>query len=227
MTCEPKRSPYIAYGGGVGSSALILRHLKKVRAGDLEVVFINHGADLPETYNYVKDIQQDLDIDITTRDAGSLYDYCWYHKILPSIHWRWCTDKFKIRPMKRYAGNDIPMIGLSYDERWRAKDFQINGNSTFPLIQTGVTKTAALKEFKEVSIPCKSGCFFCPFQKKTQWRNLFFNHPYLFLKALLLENKARERNRNIWLYEGLLKNLDREFREQTELPAAEHSRGRE
>lgn len=182
------------------------------------MVFVNHGGDLPETYQYVKDIQQNLDINITTRDsAENLYDYCWQHKIIPSIHWRWCTDKFKIRTMRKYVDQDIPMIGLSFDERWRAKDFQIEKRSIFPLIEERVTKFRALQEFKDVPIPCKSGCFFCPFQKKEQWRQLFFNHPYLFLKALLLENRVRERNPRIWLYEGLLKNLDLEFREQKTL----------
>jgi hypothetical protein len=207
-------STYIAYGGGVGSSALILKNLKKVQSGELEVIFVNHGADLPETYDYVKNIQQDLDIEITIRRPDNLYDYCWYHRILPSIHWRWCTDKFKIRPLKKYAGNDIPIIGLSFDERWRARDFQINGRADFPLITHEITKRQALLDFKEVSIPCKSGCFFCPFQSKEQWRLLFFNHSFLFLKALLLEDRCRERNPKIWLYEGLLKNLDREFKEQ-------------
>jgi hypothetical protein len=208
---------YIAYGGGVGSTALILKNLKKVQLGELEVIFINHGSDFPETYEYIKNIQNELDISITIRTPENLFDYCWQYKILPSIHWRWCTDKFKIRPLKKYTGNDIPIIGLSFDERWRSKDFQINGKSDFPLITHEITKRRALLDFKNVSIPCKSGCFFCPFQKKEAWRQLYFNHPYLFLKAMLLEDRARERNPNIWLYQGLLKNLYREFREQQEL----------
>jgi hypothetical protein len=208
---------FIAYGGGVGSSALILRNLKSVKKKELEVVFVNHGADLPETYNYVRNIQNELDFDVTILATENLFDYCWQHKILPSIHWRWCTDKFKIRPMKKYVGKDIPQIGLSFEERWRAKDFEINKRASFPLIRESITKRKALLEFNDVKVPCKSGCFFCPFQKKEQWRQLFFNHPFLFLKAMLLENRVRQRNKNIWLYEGLLKNLDREFREQREL----------
>jgi len=208
---------YIAYGGGVGSTALILKNLDKVKKGELEIIFVNHESDLPETYNYVRNIQQELDIDITVRDAGSLFDFCWQKRLVPSIHWRWCTDKFKIQPMKKYAGKDIPQIGLSFDERWRARDFNINKTSRFPLIEHEITKRTALNTFNDVPVPCKSGCYFCPFQKKEAWLQLFFNHPYLFLKAILLEDRARERNPNIWLYQGLLKNLYREFKEQKEL----------
>lgn len=182
-------SEFIAYGGGRGSTVTVLRKLNLIRSGDLEVIFVDHGADLPETRKYVRDIQEELDINITTRDAGNLYDYCWQHQILPSIHWRWCTDKFKIRPMKKYAGKDTPIIGLTYDERWRSKDFQINGKADFPLIREEITTRSALKLFGDVPVPCKSGCFFCPFQGKEQWRKLFFNHPTLFKKAMDLENR--------------------------------------
>ena len=210
-------NPFIAYGGGVGSTALILKNISIVKKGDLEVVFIDHKSDLPETYYYVKKIQDFLDFDITIKESENLYDYCWQHKILPSIHWRWCTDKFKIRPMKKYVGKDIPQIGLSYDEKWRAKDFEINGKAQYPLIKEEITKRKALLDFKDVPIPCKSGCYFCPFQNKEQWRLLFFNHRDLFEKAVSLENRARERNPKIWLYEGLLKRLKIEFEEQQEL----------
>jgi len=205
---------FIAYGGGVGSTALIIKNLKLIKEGELEIVFVNHESDLPETYEYVRNIQQELDIDITTKNTGNLFDFCWHHRILPSIHWRWCTDKFKIRPMKKYVGKDIPQIGYTWDERKRAFGFP---DSIYPLIDGEITRTQALREFKGIKIPCKSGCFFCPYQNKEAWRQLFFNHPYLFLKALLLEERARERNPNIWLYEGLLKNLNREFKEQQTL----------
>lgn len=220
-------SEFIAYGGGLGSSTLILQHLKTIRAGDLEVVYVNHEADLPETHQYVRDIKEVLDINITQLKPGSLYDYCYEHRLIPSIHWRWCTDKFKIRPMKKYAGEDRPMIGLSYDERWRAHDFEFNGKASFPLIQNETTRYKAVKEFEDedVPVPCKSGCFFCPFQSRLQWRNLWKNHPDLYLKAIQLEERARERNNKIWLFHGdpfkrTLRQLMKSFTEQTVLTSS-------
>ena len=153
-------------------------------------------------------------MDITELKTDNLFDFCWYNRILPSIHWRWCTDKFKIRPMKKYVGKDIPQIGYTLDERKRAFGFKFNV-ARYPLIDGGITRYKALLDFKDVSIPCKSCCFFCPYQNKEQWRKLYFEYPYLFLKALLLENRCRERKLDMWLYQGLLKNLDREFKEQT------------
>lgn len=205
---------YIAYGGGVGSTDLILRNLRNIRKGDLEIVFVNHGSDLPATYDYVQRIQDELDVDITEIKTRNLFDFCWYNRILPSIHWRWCTDKFKIRPMKKYVGGDVPQIGYTLDERRRAFGFNFNV-AKYPLIDNRISRFKALDDFKGISIPCKSGCFFCPYQGKEEWRKLFFEYPYLFLKARLLEDRCRERKSDMWLYQGLLKNLEREFKEQS------------
>jgi hypothetical protein len=214
----------IAFGAGWGSSQLVLDNLKEIKAGDLEVVYINTHTDLPETETYLYEIQQALDFDVTVRDAGSLYDYCIKNKIVPSIRFRWCTDKFKIRPMKKYIDGDIPLIGLTYDEKWRARDFDIKGASKFPLINQETTRyqiEESIQANPEIPKPCKSGCFFCPFQSKEQWRLLYFNHLDLFQKALILEKNAMSRNPNMTLYSNKtyqsLQELSVEFLEQVRL----------
>lgn len=209
-------SEFVAYGAGVGSTALIYLKKKSIQAGEIEVIYSDHGCDLPESREYIKKISDSIDIDITCLNAGNLYDYCWQRRILPSIHWRWCTDKFKIRPMRKYVDGDIPSIGITLDERHRAFDFRFNGKSKFPLLDQKITRNQALKMIEDDK-PCKSGCFFCPFQGKEQWRALYRNHKDLFLKAKALEDHSRERNPKIYLYKGLLKNLQREFETQTYL----------
>jgi hypothetical protein len=207
---------FIAYGAGVGSTAILYQNLKQIKKGDIEVIYSNHECDLPESRDYVSFISNTLDIDITQLSPGNLYNYCWQRRILPSIHWRWCTDKFKIRPMRKYVDGDIPLIGITNDERKRARDFQFGGKSEFPLLDKRITRIQALQMI-EAEKPCKSGCFFCPFQGKPQWRSLFESHKDLFLKAEALEDHARERNPKIYLYNKLLKNLKIEFETQTKL----------
>lgn len=207
---------FIAYGAGVGSTALLYLKKPQIKSGEIEVVYSDHGCDLPESREYIHKISDQIDIDITCLNAGNLYDYCWQKKILPSIHWRWCTDKFKIRPMKKYVDGDVPAIGITVDERHRAYDFRFGGRSSFPLLDKRVTRNQALSMI-EAEKPCKSGCFFCPFQGKEQWRQLYKNHRDLFDKAVALEERARSRNPKIWLYDGLLNNLKREFETQMDL----------
>ena len=214
---------YISYGGGIGSTGLILKMLNKVRAGDMEVIYADTGADLPETDKYLDYIKQNLDIDITTVSAqDSLYDFCWKHHTIPHRAWRWCTDKFKIRPIKKYAGKDEPYFGLTWDERWRARDFTVAGiPSHQPFVDRGISRALLMPEIKKADIetPCKSGCFFCPFQGKERWRELFFKHPDLFEKAALLEERAMLNSPgNVISPSGrTLRSFEKEFREQTQL----------
>lgn len=50
---------YLSYGGGVGSTGLLCYLLPRIRNGEIEVVFCDHGGDYPETYQdsrkYFKD----------------------------------------------------------------------------------------------------------------------------------------------------------------------------
>ena len=39
-------------------------------------------------------------------------------------------------------------------------------------------------------VPPKSGCFYCPFQRLDQWKNLRFNHPDLWQRAVMLEKNG-------------------------------------
>lgn len=39
-------------------------------------------------------------------------------------------------------------------------------------------------------VPPKSGCFYCPFQRLDQWKNLRFNHPNLWQRAVELEKNG-------------------------------------
>jgi 3'-phosphoadenosine 5'-phosphosulfate sulfotransferase (PAPS reductase)/FAD synthetase len=43
---------YLSFGAGVNSTALMLYLLD--RGVDFEAVFVNHGTDYPETYEYVQ-----------------------------------------------------------------------------------------------------------------------------------------------------------------------------
>ena len=215
---------YISYGGGVGSTGLILKMLPEVKAGDVEVIYAKTGADLPETDQYLDYLQQNLDLDITTVSAQeSLYDFCWRHNTIPHRAWRWCTDKFKIRPILKYTGRrDEPCFGLTWDERWRARDFTVKGTPCHqPFVNQGISRALVLPQIEKADIktPCKSGCFFCPFQSKERWRELFFNHPDLYEKAALLEERAmRNRSGNILSPTGrTLRVLEKEFREQAVL----------
>lgn len=225
---QPTR--YISYGAGVGSTALLCYMIDEVRAGDIEVVFSNHGCDMPENYEYLAYVQKALDIEITqvkpdigTREGNrfeNLYDYFIFKQITPSIHIRSCTFKAKIEPFYKYAKRpSIVYMGITYDEKRRAKDSPKKyTKSVYPLVDAGISRMDALKIIEDagLSIPQKSGCYFCPFQSKTQWRALYDNHRELFEKAVILETNAAK-FRSYLLPNVSIVDLKKAYEEQTKL----------
>lgn len=189
---------YLSFGGGVNSTALLL--LLRRKRLNLEVVYVDHGCDWPETRDFVHDLAKKLPITILRPDCegfDNLYTYCWQKKCVPSVKYRWCTDKFKIRPLRRYIQLPaIELIGLDASESHRA-DRLIKSKQTknrvirFPLIEQNIDREGCKEIIRSAgwSLPPKSGCWFCPFQSAEEWRRLRRVHPSLFQAAKRLEDR--------------------------------------
>lgn len=189
---------YLSYGGGVNSTALMLLLIEK--AIEFECVFADHGGDYPETYEYVK-MLQNKGYPITTlqtrRDGLTLYDYCIKYGRLPSPRHRWCTHHWKIIPLSHYHQKPCyVMIGIDAGEAHRAH----RGEDTegeirdYPLIEWNIDRHGCEGIIKRhgLPIPRRSGCFFCPFMTRGALRQLRYRQD-LWCKLLELENSAVER----------------------------------
>lgn len=149
---------------------------------------------------------------------------------IPLRTMRWCTDWFKIIPhhnllhemhelfaRKGVELSIVQYIGYSADEqgRWeRSKD-----KSPFPwlsyrapLIEWGWNRQDTIAMYEMMlpqmahvtGLPKKSGCWFCPFQKRGRmqpdgkatdrtWTRLRQEHPELYDKAVTLEGTSNDR----------------------------------
>jgi len=184
---------YLSYGGGVNSTAMMI--LLKNKGVEFEAVFSNHGGDYPETYEYVKMLQSEgypitvLDCKVEDLD---LYDFCLEKNIIPSRWMRWCTDKFKIIPLYKYFERPcLVYIGIDVGEIKRAKPSKdIDIENQFPLIEEGMDRTDCEKYIQKagLSIPRKSGCYFCPYSRKKDFEDLRDNYPELWCKTKKLED---------------------------------------
>lgn len=209
----------ISYGGGVGSTALICHLLDEIE--QYEIVFVDHGADLPETYNYVQYIQDELGISV--KPIKPIYDFLWDKGWCPSIHWRACTRNAKLTPFYHYVTGDAEVyLGITYDERRRAKQNKLKRiKSCYPLVDAEINRNSAIHLIEQtgVEVPCRSGCYFCPFQSRRQWRWLYDVHPDLFEKSVNLELNAQKRRKMTALLSNgrKLSNLSVEFHEQLTL----------
>lgn len=194
---QQKRKVYVSYGGGVNSTAMMI--MLKKQGVEFEAVFVDHGGDYPETYEYVQ-LLQDKGYPITVIKAKieghDLYEYCWDKEVTPSRMLRWCTDKFKIRPLVKYCEKPcIQYLGIDAGEAHRAKPSQNSKiENMFPLVEEGIDRDGCKKIIEEAGLPLprKSGCYFCPFQRLSDIRRLRDDEPDLWCKTLKLENKSNK-----------------------------------
>lgn len=189
---------YLSYGGGINSTAMmIMLHNQNIK---FEAVFADHGGDYPETYKYV-DMLIDKGYPITvlkTREIDlDLYDYSLHYKVFPSRQLRWCTDRFKIKPMYKYFKKPCKVyIGFDANEWKRAKPSANDEiENEFPLIDEGIDRKGCEQIIRDAGlpIPIKSGCYFCPFQRISGFKHLRDNYPNLWCKTKKMEQLSNER----------------------------------
>jgi len=195
---------YLAFGAGINSTALMLLLINE--GIEFESVFVNHGTDLPETYEYIEYLKNKgyhiTIIKPNFQGFSNLYEYCKNKKFFPSYNLRWCSYRFKLQPFWNYISKpSIVYIGISYEERKRiSKTKKLSRPKgikyNYPLIDSKITRTDCIKIIKEhgLKIPIKSGCWICPFQTKSQLRWLYRNHKELFDKLVELENLRKNRH---------------------------------
>lgn len=190
----------VSYGAGINSTALAVWLIEQGWRGP--VVMSDTGAEWPETYCYARYFDEAYlrprGLQLTTikglpyQTYGrgvSLPDYCEAHGMVPLAAARFCTRLYKALPLQRWAaehGIERVAIGIAAEESHRSPD------AWRPLVDEGIDRREciAIIERAGLSVPGKSGCYICPFQRDSQWRDLWQRHPALFERAARLEEAA-------------------------------------
>lgn len=201
---------YISFGAGVNSTALLL--LLTDRSETFETVFVNHGGDYPETYAYVEYLKNEgfkiTEVIPNCRGYTTLYGYCFGQKIIPTVHFRWCTIEFKVKPYIDYIKPNVPctsFIGFDASEEKRVERNRTRKprlaierkiKNVFPLFDAGIDRESCIEMIRDhgLRVPPRSGCYFCPFKSKKEYRQLFLEHPDLFRKVEELERNHVSKN---------------------------------
>lgn len=188
--------------GGKDSSALAVFLRNEVP--DMEYFFCDTGAELPETYEYLTRLEVALGKPIERLNADRGFDH-WFEMFrgaLPSPQMRWCTNYMKIKPLEDWIGDTptISYVAIRADEANRKGYVSTKPNITtrFPFIDAGIDHDGVMKILADagVGLPdyyewrTRSGCYFCFFQRKTEWIGLSDRHPELFERAVAIEQKV-------------------------------------
>lgn len=186
---------------GKDSSALAVYLKNKYPHKKFEFVFVDNGAELPEVYTYLPKLQQVIG---EVKVLHSSLEGIILQKggFLPSKNARYCTADSKIKPLAKYIGIRpvIMYVGLRADEfspdrGWR---WPLNVATEYPFQSEGITKKDVERILTRAGIglpgfyrfKSRSGCYFCPFQKRIEWVGLLENHPQLFAKAMSFEREG-------------------------------------
>lgn len=194
----------LSYGGGLNSSALLFYLLENKYPLD-EVIFADTGGEVPETYNHLKFIDSylrryNIPFKIVRSKNGTLYDTCMRRKVTPSQIWRWSTRDYKITPIHaHYRSLKVfvnQYLGISFEERKRMKEARVSYvKNIFPLVENKLARHDCIDILYQANfdfpLPVRSGCFFCPFNSLSRWKEIYENHKDLYLKAMILEENSK------------------------------------
>ena len=96
-------SPYdcvLPLSGGKDSQACLMLALQEFPVDKILALFCDTGFEHPITYDHVKKVVKDNDVDLVTLSAGTVLEVCTKYKRFPGGGARHCTDELKIRPSK-------------------------------------------------------------------------------------------------------------------------------
>ena len=198
---EQKVRHLLGLSGGKDSSALAV--YMRDRVPEMEYFFSDTGKELPETYEFLDRLEAFLGKPIVRLNMDSDpsknrdFDH-WltlYGGLLPSSQVRWCTVNLKIKPFEDYVGEDkaYNYVAIRADEdREGYKPLKTpslrNIEPKYPFKEDGITKEDVYRILEEsgLGLPdyyewrTRSGCYFCFFQRKSEWVGLLEQHPDLF-----------------------------------------------
>jgi 3'-phosphoadenosine 5'-phosphosulfate sulfotransferase (PAPS reductase)/FAD synthetase len=193
----------LGLSGGKDSTALAV--FMRDRVPDMEYVFTDTGKELPETYDYLKKVEAYLGKPVIYLNAERGFDHHLetYGNYLPSAQARWCTRKLKIIPFEKYVGDGevYSYVGIRADEnRSGYISTKPNIKPLFPFKEHGITKDDVYRILEETGLGMpeyykwrtRSGCFFCFFQRRSEWVGLKENHPELYEEAKAYEKTDPE-----------------------------------
>ncbi len=206
MTSKIECKRILSFGAGVQTTAMVLLYPERYDY----VVFADTGDEKIETMQYLYQHMQPYFekkgikfVTVKNSKWDSLYQYCIVKQIIPTRDQRWCTDRFKQVPIRKFvrglgASKKNPWrqdLGISFDEIHRMNPmYDVTFlKSDYPLCDNKITRDDCKKIILEYGfpVPPKSGCFYCPFAKNEEFRQLKLKEPERFQQVIYLEKNGK------------------------------------
>ena len=168
--------------------------LAEVEPRDYEYIITPTGDELPEMFDHWQRLGELLGKPLCPVTSGhSLQGLIREWNALPNWRQRWCTRILKIEPFNSYLMANRPAVssvGLRADEPDAVRLGTVFGNvegilQRWPLREWGwgLQEVWAYLDARGVSIPQRTDCARCFFQRSAEWWNLWREHPDRYADA--------------------------------------------
>lgn len=209
----------IALSGGKDSTAMALR-LAQVEPRDYEYICNATGNELPDFREHMSKLADILGKPIKRVGYRTdLYGLIEEIGMIPNHRARFCTRMLKIEPTIEYfdtlpEGSTL-YVGLRADEEIREGIFGEDMDIRFPMREWlwGEAEVWKFLAAEGISIPKRTDCAVCPYQRISQWHALWRDHPEEYARGIAIEQKHghtfRSDGRDTW--PAALIDLAKEF----------------
>ena len=237
----------VGLSGGKDSTALALRLQELHPEIPFKFICTPTGDELPEMVQHWKNLEKLLGsklIRVTRRHTDgstmTLDSLIKMFNALPNWRQRWCTRMLKIEPTIAYIKAHQPAklyVGLRADEEERKGIYSEDVDSVFPMKDGccekhgpwnwGLGEVWSYLKSKNITIPIRTDCAKCYYQRISQWKYLRRHYPKLFAAAVELERITgktfRSPSKDQWpaALKDLAKIFDSDIRMRSRLPKRE------
>lgn len=227
--------------GGKDSTAMLIL-LKEQNIKLDYIVFLNTGIEFPQMIRYVRKkltpwVRENFGIEITEihpKEPFALQVKKYGVPFAPVG--RWCYRTIKKEPLylwlKEHGIKYLDLyLGYSADEvaRFRraretvksyARKFGVKIVHLYaPLLERGISEKEALELTKKYNLYNelydyfdRTGCYLCPYQSISDWRNLYWHFPRLFNTAKKLEEMSIKEHGKSFRRDYTLAELEKKFK---------------
>ena len=181
----------VALSGGKDSTAMALRLRYLHPDVPYRFVITPTGNELPDMVAHWERLETLLGMKLEILPCPKLEPLMERMDMLPSTRMRWCTRMIKIEPfVALYSGlpaGSMAYVGLRADEppSERGGLYGSAVQQVFPLREWGwgIAEVTGYLKSRGVTIPRRTDCAFCPYQRADEWFQLWRDHRDVFMAA--------------------------------------------
>jgi len=188
----------VAFSGGKDSTSMALRLAEN--GEEFRLLHTPTGNELPEMREHLERVVKMTGAQLIIPPGPSLDDLIHEQNCLPNWRMRWCTRMLKIEPCEEWLRTEMEAdryptlaIGLRSDEPGRMGGrYPPEIGIRFPLREWhwGIEEVLAYCRERGVTIPRRTDCAVCFYQRLWEWYVLWMDYPEEWAQAVAYEDET-------------------------------------